>query len=34
MAIEELFFNTNATTAIVVAEARGVTLLAARQPAL
>ena len=30
MAIEELFFNTNATTAIVVAEARGVTLLAAR----
>ena len=29
MAIEELFFNTNATTAIVVAEARGVTLLAA-----
>lgn len=34
MAIEELFFNTNATTAIVVAEARGVTLLAARQHGL
>ena len=32
--IEELFFNTNATTAIVVAEARGVTLLAARQHGL
>lgn len=31
MAIEELFFNTNRTTAITVAEARGVVLLAARQ---
>lgn len=31
MAIEELFFNTNVTTAIVVAEARGVMLLAAKQ---
>ena len=31
MAIEELFFNTNTTTAIAVAEARGVVLLAARQ---
>ena len=31
MAIEELFFNTNTTTAIAVAEARGVILLAARQ---
>ncbi len=30
MAVEELFFNTNATTAIVVAEARGIILLAAR----
>ncbi len=30
MAIEELFFNTNATTAIVVAEARGIILLSAR----
>lgn len=29
MAIEELFFNTNSTTAIAVAEARGVILLAA-----
>ena len=34
MAIEELFFNTNQTTAIVVAEARGVMLLAARQHGL
>lgn len=31
MAIEKLFFNTNTTTAIMVAEARGVILLAARQ---
>lgn len=31
MAIEELFFNTNTTTAIAVAEARGVILLTARQ---
>ncbi|MBO4265252.1 MAG: crossover junction endodeoxyribonuclease RuvC [Clostridia bacterium] len=31
MAIEELFFNTNITTGITVAEARGVILLAARQ---
>ena len=31
MAIEELFFNTNATTAIAVAEARGVILLAAHK---
>ena len=30
MAVEELFFNTNTTTAIVVAEARGIILLAAR----
>ncbi len=30
MAIEELFFNTNTTTGISVAEARGVILLAAR----
>ncbi len=30
MAVEELFFNTNATTAIVVAEARGIILLAAK----
>ena len=29
MAIEELFFNTNQTTAIAVAEARGVILLSA-----
>ena len=29
MAIEELFFNTNSTTAIAVAEARGVILLSA-----
>ncbi len=31
LAIEELFFNTNITTGISVAEARGVILLAARQ---
>ncbi len=31
MAIEKLFFNTNTTTAIMVAEARGVILLAARK---
>lgn len=31
MAIEKLFFNTNTTTAIEVAEARGVILLAAKQ---
>ena len=31
MAVEELFFNTNITTGIRVAEARGVILLAARQ---
>ncbi len=31
VSIEELFFNTNRTTAIEVAEARGVILLAARQ---
>ncbi|MDR1893031.1 MAG: crossover junction endodeoxyribonuclease RuvC [Oscillospiraceae bacterium] len=31
MGIEKLFFNTNATTAIEVAEARGVVLLAARK---
>ena len=31
MAIEELFFNTNITTGIRVAEARGVSLLAAEQ---
>lgn len=30
MAVEELFFNTNTTTAIVVAEARGIILLAAK----
>ena len=30
MAVEELFFNTNSKTAIVVAEARGIILLAAR----
>lgn len=34
MAIEELFFNTNITTGIKVAEARGVILLAARQHGL
>ncbi len=31
MAIEKLYFNTNATTAIGVAEARGVCILAAKQ---
>lgn len=31
LAIEKLYFNTNATTAIGVAEARGVCLLAAKQ---
>lgn len=31
LSIEELFFNTNTTTAIQVAEARGVILLAARK---
>lgn len=31
MAVEELFFNTNTTTAIAVAEARGVILLAASE---
>ena len=31
MAIERLYFNTNTTTAIAVAEARGIVLLAARQ---
>lgn len=31
MAIEELFFNTNITTGIRVAEARGILLLSARQ---
>ena len=31
MAVEELFFNTNSTTAIAVAEARGVILLAAHR---
>lgn len=31
LAIEKLFFNTNTTTAIMVAEARGCILLAARQ---
>ncbi|MBQ9429782.1 MAG: crossover junction endodeoxyribonuclease RuvC [Clostridia bacterium] len=34
MGIEELFFNTNQTTAIVVAEARGVILLSAKQHGL
>jgi len=34
MAVEELFFNTNVTTGISVAEARGVILLAARQKGL
>lgn len=34
MAVEELFFNTNQKTAIAVAEARGVILLAARQKRL
>ena len=31
MAVEELFFNTNRTTGITVAEARGIVLLAAEQ---
>ena len=31
LAVEELFFNTNLTTGIPVAEARGVILLAAKQ---
>ncbi|MBQ0111084.1 MAG: crossover junction endodeoxyribonuclease RuvC, partial [Oscillospiraceae bacterium] len=31
MSIEKLYFNTNSTTAIAVAEARGVILLAAKQ---
>lgn len=31
MAVEELFFNTNSKTAIVVAEARGIILLAAKR---
>lgn len=30
MAVEELFFNTNTTTAILVAEARGIILLSAK----
>ena len=34
MAVEELFFNTNITTGIRVAEARGVILLAAQQASL
>lgn len=34
LAIEELFFNTNITTGIAVAEARGVILLAAEQHGL
>ncbi len=34
MSIEELFFNTNQTTAIAVAEARGVILLCAKQHGL
>ena len=34
MAIEELFFNSNHTTAIPVAEARGVILLVAKQHGL
>ena len=34
MAVEELFFNTNQKTAIAVAEARGVILLAARKKGL
>ena len=34
LSIEKLFFNTNATTAIGVAEARGVCLLAAKQRGL
>lgn len=31
MAVEELFFNTNATTGIIVAEARGIILLCAAE---
>ena len=34
LALEELFFNTNRTTGITVAEARGVVLLCARQHGL
>ncbi len=34
MAVEELFFNTNITTGIRVAEARGIVLLAAEQKGL
>ena len=34
IAIEELFFNTNTTTAILVAEARGVIILAAKMAGL
>jgi crossover junction endodeoxyribonuclease RuvC len=34
LAIEELFFNTNAKTALVVGQARGVVLLAAAQHAI
>lgn len=34
MAVEELFFNTNSKTAIVVAEARGIILLSAIQAGL
>lgn len=34
MAVEELFFNTNITTGIKVAQARGVILLAAKQKGL
>ena len=34
LAVEELFFNTNQTTAIAVAEARGVILLAAKRRGL
>ncbi len=30
MSVEELFFNTNTTTAIIVAEARGIIILSAR----
>lgn len=34
IAVEELFFNTNTTTAILVAEARGVILLSAKKAGL
>jgi len=34
MAIEQLFFNTNTTTAITVGQARGVALLAAASPGI